>query len=100
MTTLRKYQTKDKPGSSIDIEARLLSANSKITYAEAVHLILLQNPELAQEYVDNSVEVRAYSTTVEKKGSDFDRRCKEYAQKTNCSYSDAVSEMIRQGYSY
>ena len=100
MTTL-KYQTKDRePGTALDIEARLLSANSKITYSEALSLVMSLNPKLAEEYVSNPVEVRAYSTTVEKKGSDFDRRCKEYAQKTNCSYSDAVSEMIRQGYSY
>ena len=101
MTTLRKYQTKDGPaGSSIDFEAKILSANLKISYSEAMQLAILQNPALAETYIDNSVETRSFSSDVKQKGTGFDEKCREYMKEVGCSYSSACTEMLKRGHTY
>ena len=38
--------------SELDIKARILSGNLKITYNEAVQLTMMQNAELSKDYAD------------------------------------------------
>ena len=103
MTKLKRYDKgKDGPaGTALDIEARILSGNLKISYVEAVQLAMMQNPDLAKEYVGKSPgENTRLTENIVKEGTEFDQKCREYMEKTGCTYCDACAEVLREGHIY
>ena len=99
MTTLKKYQEKDgSAGTALDNKAQVLSAELKISYGEAVRLVMLQDGELAKSYVADPNEKKvAYTSDVEVRSEELDTKAREYMAKNGLAekdYSKAVLAVL------
>lgn len=90
------YDKKDGPaGDALDLKAKILSADMKITYAEALALALQMDPEGARQYIEKPNETRIYTETEKTTGDELDQAAKEYMASHNCDYKTAVSAVLK-----
>jgi hypothetical protein len=94
---LKRYDKgKDGPaGSSIDLKARIMAADLKITYSEAMALAFEMHPDEARKYLAEPNEtVKVYMADESKNGA-LDSAAQQYMKThPDVTYSEAVAEVL------